>query len=59
VAEDQVAGNLKVSKTSGASSKAVALNSVGWNLQCFDNDPPFVGFPNTVTGNTEGQCAQP
>jgi hypothetical protein len=56
---NDVAGNLQVLTNTGPGSKLVTGNSVGGNLQCFDNDPLFVGQPNVVTGDAEGQCAQP
>jgi hypothetical protein len=60
VAFNRVAGNLRVSKNglAGQGVKGVARNSVGGNLQCFDNAQPFFAQLNTVTGSTEGQCAQ-
>ncbi len=62
VVENVVAGDLQVFKNVGPGPKQVATNTVGGNLQCFDNALPFttirVGFgPNDVTGNAEGQCA--
>jgi hypothetical protein len=49
-------GNLQVLKNRGDSEKTVQFNTVGKNLQCFENTPPFVGTPNTA-GKHEGQCA--
>jgi hypothetical protein len=58
VTDTIVGGNLQVLKTTGAGNKVVVLNAVGENLQCFENDPPFVGQPNTAR-QAEGQCASP
>lgn len=55
VAGNQVTGNMGVFKNSGDGAKQVVANTVGQNLQCFDNTPPFVGGPNTA-GKAEGQC---
>jgi hypothetical protein len=49
-------GNLQVLKNRGGSAKTVQFNTVGKDLQCFENTPPFVGTPNTA-GKSEGQCA--
>jgi hypothetical protein len=35
--------------------RKVTPNRVGENLQCFENDPPFIGQPN-VAKQAEGQC---
>jgi hypothetical protein len=66
VGGNEVAGDLQVSRNRGTGNKVVTANTVGGNLQCFDNDPPFStevpdsDIPlNTVAGNAEGQCAQP
>jgi hypothetical protein len=59
VEENEVAGDLQVLFKNSGGFKEVIFNTVGGNLQCSDNDPLFVGQPNTVTGNAEGQCAQP
>jgi hypothetical protein len=48
VAGTGVAQNLQVYKTCGAGFKAVQDNGVGDTIQCFDNDPPFTGGPNTA-----------
>jgi hypothetical protein len=53
---NQVTGNLQVLKNTGTGSKQVVNNTVSENLQCFDNDPPFVGTPN-VAQQAEGQCS--
>jgi hypothetical protein len=55
VAGAQVAQNLLVSKTRGPGFKGVQNNVVGDTLQCFDNDEPFAGGPNTAQ-KAEGQC---
>jgi hypothetical protein len=51
----QVAQNLQVKKTSGGGFKAVQNNVVGDTLQCFGNQAPFAGGPNTAQ-KAEGQC---
>jgi hypothetical protein len=48
-------GNLGVFKNKGTGPKQVVNNTVGQNLQCYENDLPFVGGPN-VAGKAEGQC---
>jgi hypothetical protein len=48
-------GNLGVFKNAGPGAKQVVNNTVGQNLQCYDNELPFVGGPN-VAGKAEGQC---
>ena len=55
VAGNHVTGNMGVLKNSGDGDKQVVGNTVGQNLQCFDNTPPFLGGPNTA-GKAEGQC---
>jgi hypothetical protein len=50
-----IAQNLQVFKNTGAGGKFVDNNSVGENLQCFDNEPPFASFNNTARSE-EGQC---
>jgi hypothetical protein len=55
VAGNQVTGNMGVFKNSGDGAKQVVANTVGQNLQCFDNTPPFLGGPNAA-GKAEGQC---
>jgi hypothetical protein len=51
-----VAQNLQVFKIRGPGVKSVQFNTVGQNLQCFENDPPFFGSPNTAH-KAEGQCS--
>jgi hypothetical protein len=55
VAGNTVGQNLQVFKNTGPGAKDVSLNTVSESLQCFDNDPPFVGFPN-VAREAQGQC---
>jgi hypothetical protein len=50
-----VAQNLQVYKNTGPASKTVMGNTVGESIQCFENDLPFVGGPNTAP-KKEGQC---
>jgi hypothetical protein len=54
---NSVGANLQVYKTREAGSiiKAVTANTARESVQCFDNDPPFVGGPN-VAPKREGQC---
>ena len=54
-----VVGNAQVFKNTGPGVKTLTLNTIGQNLQCRDNAPPFVGQPNVVRGSAEDQCAQP
>jgi hypothetical protein len=55
VDRNQVAQNLQAFKNRGPALKRVQLNVVGQTLQCFENDPPFVGGPNTAE-QAQGQC---
>jgi hypothetical protein len=56
VNDNTVGQNIQVFKTFGPGvPKAVLSNRAGENLQCFENDPPFIGGPNTAP-NKEGQC---
>jgi hypothetical protein len=55
VVDNIVLGNLQVYRTRGLLPKVVADNRVGQNVQCFDNDPPFVGGPNEAQ-QSQGQC---
>jgi hypothetical protein len=48
--------NLQVLKNTGSGNKILLGNRVGQNLQCFENDPPFVAAGNMAT-SAEGQCA--
>jgi hypothetical protein len=50
--------NLQVFKNTGSGQKQLQGNSIGQNLQCFENDPPFVVLFNTAS-QAEGQCAVP
>ena len=50
-----VAQNLQVFKNTGPGFKQVVNNTVGQELQCFENDPTFVGGPNTEE-KAQGQC---
>lgn len=52
---NSVGENVLVVKNQGPGTKLVQNNTVGQNLQCFENEPPFVGGPNTA-GKAEGQC---
>lgn len=51
-----VSGHLQVLRNSGDGAKQVVSNTVARKLQCFDNDPPFVGGPNPDAAETQGQC---
>jgi hypothetical protein len=42
---DTVGGNLQVLRNQGPQTKLVQNNTVAGKLQCFDNEPPFVGGP--------------
>jgi hypothetical protein len=55
ITNNTVAQNLQVYKTRGSGVKTVMGNVVGESVQCFDNQPPFVGGPNTAP-KKEGQC---
>jgi hypothetical protein len=55
VQNTEVAQDLQVFKNRGPSPKVVTGNTVGENLQCFENDPPFTGQPN-VAKKAERQC---
>lgn len=59
VQNNTVAEDLQVFKNRGGGGKTVLANTVGENLQCKENDAPFVGQPNLVGGNAEDQCTQP
>jgi hypothetical protein len=54
-------GNLQVFKNRSAPGppvpKEVQHNNVRGNIQCKENDGPFVGSPNAAGGNREDQCA--
>ena len=47
VQDNTIGGKLTVSKNQGPSDKIVVNNAGGKSLQCFDNDAPFVGSPNS------------
>jgi hypothetical protein len=53
-----VGQNVQIFKNTGAGNKFVQNNRVGENLQCFENDPPFVAQFN-MARQAEGQCASP
>jgi len=55
VRDSFIAQDLQVFKNKGPGPKVVAGNTVGQSIQCFENDPPFVGGPNAAP-NKEGQC---
>jgi hypothetical protein len=48
-------GNVQVFKNVGEGPKTVQFNTVGKDLQCFENTPPFLGRPNVAT-KAERQC---
>jgi hypothetical protein len=50
-----IAQNLQIFKDTGPAEKLVIFNSVGENLQCFENDPPLTSVGNTARSE-EGQC---
>jgi hypothetical protein len=50
-----VSGNVQIFKNTGTAQKNVRLNTILQDLQCFENDPPFLGSPN-VARKAEGQC---
>jgi hypothetical protein len=52
---NQVAQNLQVFRNRGPHPKTVTFNVVRGHVQCFDNDPPFLGGPNTAS-KAQGQC---
>ena len=52
---NQVGKNLTVLRNLQGDFKTVAANTVGRTVQCFENDEPFIGGPNTAS-NAEGQC---
>jgi hypothetical protein len=55
IIRSDTAQDLQVFKNKGPEPKTVTGNTVGQNLQCFENDPPFEGGPNTAQ-KAEGQC---
>jgi hypothetical protein len=58
VQDNRVDQNLQVYKNRGPGTKSVTGNTVRESLQCFDNDLPFVGSPNTAR-EAQGQCGAP
>lgn len=56
---NRVQGNAQVFRNMGPGDKRVVNNTIREDLQCFRNDDPFVGQPNTVGGQAQGQCAAP
>jgi hypothetical protein len=59
VDQNQVDGNVLVYKNSGPGNKTVAFNTVTKNLQCKDNDPPFLVGTNTVGGKNDCPAVLP
>ena len=55
IRDNNIGGNVQVFKNVGPGQKTVQDNTVGEDLQCWENGPPFVGGPNTA-GKAEGQC---
>jgi hypothetical protein len=55
VTGNAVGGNVQVFKNSGPGEKSVSGNTVREDVQCKENQPPFVGGPNTAR-KSEGQC---
>lgn len=53
IADNDITGNLQVFKNEGQGSKFVIINDVGGNLQCKENDPPFLNLANTVEGDED------
>ena len=56
ILDSTVDQNLQLFKNVGTGNKLVQGNTVGDNLQCFENDAPFAAPFNTA-GSAEGQCA--
>jgi hypothetical protein len=50
-----VGGNVQVFKNRGMGAKSVVANEVRENVQCKENDEPFVGGPN-LAAQAEEQC---
>jgi hypothetical protein len=50
-----VGGNLQVFKNRGMGAKSVLANEVRENVQCKENDEPFLGGPNAAQ-KAEDQC---
>lgn len=55
VARNEATQNVQVFKNTGPGRKRVSENTVRQSLQCFENDPVFIGAPN-VARDAEGQC---
>jgi hypothetical protein len=55
VSQNQVGQNLQVYMNKGPFEKIVFNNVAGESVQCFDNEAPFFGGPNTAP-KREGQC---
>jgi hypothetical protein len=55
VTNNSVEQNVQVFKNKGPGNKLVSGNTVREDLQCFENDLPFVGAPN-VARQVQGQC---
>jgi hypothetical protein len=53
--DNQAGGNLQVFKNSGPGLKSVSGNTVREDVQCKENQPPFVGGPNAAR-KSEEQC---
>jgi hypothetical protein len=58
VLANSVPRNIQVYKNMGSGPKTVAFNIAGQSVQCFENQQPFNGQPNTAP-NLEGQCGLP
>jgi hypothetical protein len=55
ILDNQIVGNVQVSKNSGPSEKVVQSNDIRAALQCVENIDPFVGGPNFAQ-KAKGQC---
>jgi hypothetical protein len=55
VEDSRIRQNLQVFKNRGPGLKNVGGNTVGEDLQCFENEPPFFGGGN-VARQAQGQC---
>jgi hypothetical protein len=55
VTSNSVSGNIQIFKNSGSASKLVSANIAGGAIQCFENQLPFIGGPNTAP-TKQGQC---
>jgi hypothetical protein len=55
----QGGGDLEVNDNSGPAGKAVQNNTgSGGDIECFGNEDPFTGTPNSGFADAEGQCAE-